>query len=92
MLDFSVLYDDAPTEEEELLAVYQELVDTGMAWRMEGSVGRAAMDLLRAGKIVLGPVGHRDYWGNYVPSRHEVKPGTMGSVEYAEAMAAEDEA
>jgi hypothetical protein len=41
------------------------------------------MDLIEAGAIVLGEVGHTDYWGNYVPSRHEVEPGTKGSVEYA---------
>jgi len=36
------------------------------------------------GAIVLGEVGHRDFYGNYVPSRHEVEPGTKGSVEYAQ--------
>jgi len=35
---------------------------------------------------VLGPVGHKDYWGNYIPSRDEVVPGTKGSVEYAARM------
>jgi hypothetical protein len=64
----------------------QELIDSGMAWRLEGSVGRAAMDAIENGECVLGEVGHRDYWGNYIPSRHEVSPGTKGSLEYAQQM------
>lgn len=64
----------------------QELIDSGMAWRLEGSVGRAAMRAIEDGECVLGEVGHKDYWGNYVPSRYEVEAGTKGSVEYAQRM------
>jgi hypothetical protein len=32
---------------------------------------------------MLGEEGHLDYYGNYVPSRYEVEPGTKGSPEYA---------
>ena len=67
------------------VAALQELVNTGDAWRLEGSVGREAMELIEAGWITLGEVGHRDYWGNYVPSRTEVEPGTKGSPEYVDA-------
>jgi hypothetical protein len=65
----------------------QQLIDSGDAWRIEGSVGRAAMAAIEAGVCTLGPVGHRDYWGNYVPAIHEVEPGTKGSAEYAAARA-----
>ncbi len=64
----------------------QELIDTGMAWKLEGSVGRAAMRAIEDGECVLGEVGHKDYWGNYVPSRYEVQAGTKGSLEYAQRM------
>lgn len=81
MVDYSALYrEDA--DEEEVIACYQELVNSGDAWQLEGHVGRTAMDLISAGKIMLGEEGHRDYYGNYVPSRHEVQPGTKGSSEY----------
>lgn len=63
----------------------QYLIDTGLAWRLEGAIGRAAMAAIEAGECVLGPEGRYDFWGNYVPSRTEVEPGTKGSVEYAEA-------
>lgn len=64
----------------------QALINSGEAWRLEGSIGRAAHDAIEAGVCVLGEVGHRDYWGNYVPSRYEVEPGTKGSLEYAERL------
>jgi len=72
-------------DEEDAIAGLQELIDTGQAWFMEGSVGRAAFRAIEDGLCVLGPVGHRDYWGNYVPSRTEVKRA-IGSIEYAERM------
>lgn len=64
----------------------QNLINSGMAWQFEGSVGRQCMDALDSGIAILGEVGHTDYWGNYVPSRHEVKAGTKGSIQYANRM------
>lgn len=58
----------------------QSAINDGSIWLFEGSAGRAASDALSNGECVLGRVGHRDYWGNYVPSRYEVKKGTKGSV------------
>jgi len=58
----------------------QALINSGTAWRLEGSFGRAAMRLIEDGLCALGPDGHRDYYGNYVPSRNEVQDGTKGSV------------
>lgn len=61
---------------------YQRMIDSGLAWRLQGAHGREAMRLITEGRCMLGEVGHRDYWGNYVPSRTEVAPGTKGSPEY----------
>ena len=74
-------------DEQDHIQRYQDLINSGMAWQLEGSVGREAMDLIEEGLCVLGEQGHRDWFGNYVPSRYEVQPGTFGSVEYAEEMA-----
>lgn len=79
---YEALYDEDVTEDE-FLDTYQELVNNGMAWKMEGSVGRTADDLLEARKIGLGETGHKDFYGNYVPSRYEVQAGTKGAAEYA---------
>jgi hypothetical protein len=76
---YALLLGDEDADE---LAGLQELVDSGLAWQLEGSVGRACMAAIEAGRIALGPEGRRDYYGNYVPGRDEVEPGTKGSVEY----------
>ena len=79
--DLSAIWREDASEAEQI-AAYQAMVNDGSAWHMEGHVGRTAMSLIEAGLITLGEKGHRDYWGNYVPSRTEVKPGTKGSAEY----------
>lgn len=63
----------------------QDAIDSGVAWQLEGSVGRAASAAISAGECMLGHTGRTDAYGNYVPSRWEVEPGTKGSPEYAGA-------
>jgi hypothetical protein len=53
-----------------------------MAWKLEGSVGRQCMNLIELGYCCLGQKGYYDFYGNYVPSRYEVKSGTKGSLAY----------
>ena len=67
-------------------AELQGWVDSGTAWRLEGHVGRVAMDALRSGALVLGPKPTTDYWGSRIPSYIEVKDavGSPGSVANAE--------
>lgn len=63
----------------------QQLINSGMAWNLEGSIGRAAMACMEAGDCVLGEVANIDYYGSRIPSRFEVEPGSLGSLEYAES-------
>jgi len=87
-VDMSALYrEDA--EEDEIIATYQHLIDTGQAWHMEGHVGRTAMRLIEDGLCTLGPTRIKDYWGNIVPAITDVVPGSKGSAEYAAARRAE---
>jgi hypothetical protein len=90
MTDLTALWREDATAEE-TIEVYQDLVNTGQAWQLEGHVGRTAMSLIEAGLITLGEEGHRDHYGGYVPSRHEVEPGTIGSAEYVTARQLEAE-
>lgn len=75
-------YESGELDETETVAMFQKMIDDGSAWRLQGSYGREAMRMIEAGLCTLGPVGHRDYYGNYVPSKFEVKSGTKGSPEY----------
>ena len=79
-------YEEGELSTEETVALFQRLIDDGTVWQLPGSYGRTAMDFITAGACMLGPEGHRDAYGNYVPSRFEVQPGTKGSPEYCEQM------
>jgi len=46
----SLTYND-PVSDEEALAFWQKMVDTGMAWRLEGWFGRTAVSLIESGEI-----------------------------------------
>ena len=58
----------------------QDLINSGDAWKMEGSYGRAAMANLESGACMLPTESHRDYWGNTVPSRDMLQDGTKGTL------------
>ena len=58
---------------------WQHLINTGHAWKMEGSIGREAMGLIEAGACMLPKTAYRDYYGNRIPSRDDLKAGTKGT-------------
>lgn len=82
MVDLSALWREDATFEETVEA-YQDLINSGQAWLMEGHVGRTAMSLIESGHCTLGPDRVKDYWGNTIPAITDVIPGTKGSAEYA---------
>jgi len=47
-------HEDGVLDQEETLELFQHLVDTGMAWQLQGSYGRIAVALIRAGYIKRG--------------------------------------
>ena len=61
----------------------QQQINSGLCWKMEGSVGRFAMDCLEAGVCMLPLTAHYDYYGNRVPSRADLKSGTKGTFQNA---------
>ena len=77
-------FEDGEMSEEEMIEMFQEMINDGSVWSLQGSYGRTAMNLIDSGKCMLGEHGCRDYYGNYIPSRTEVKPGTEGSPEFVE--------
>lgn len=68
-------------QKENGFADMQSLINSGMVWKMEGSMGRQAMHLLEVGAVMLPKKSHRDYYGNYIPSRDELKAGSKGTYE-----------
>ncbi len=68
-------------------AEVQELVDSGLGWRLEGRVGRIVIAALRDGAVVLPPHQVKDFYGVTVPSYRDVEDevGSPGSVANAEA-------
>lgn len=84
-------YEQDGLDRDREIAMFQELIDSGVAWHLQGSYGRRAMALIESGDCILGEEAHVDAYGNRVPSRTEVKPGTKGSIEYQQQMRLERE-
>ncbi len=57
----------------------QRQINSGTIWMLQGFMGRTAMDALESGLVMLGKTRQKDYYGNTIPSRDDVKPGTKGS-------------
>lgn len=73
-------------------AAMQNAINDGIAWKLQGSFGRAMMAAIEEGSVMLGREPKSDYWGNRIPSRDEVRPGTKGSRQYVAARMGEDHA
>lgn len=87
--DINTIESDEDVSEDEYFLSIQRAINSG-AWSLQGSYGRTMMDAINAGRCVLGKTRARDYWGNTIPSRDDVKQGTKGSYEFvAEAMGTE---
>lgn len=87
--DINTIESDEDATEEEYFLSIQRAINSG-AWSLQGSYGRTMMDAINAGRCVLGRTRARDYWGNTIPSRDDVKQGTKGSYDFvADAMGAE---
>lgn len=87
--DINTIESDEDVSEDEYFLSIQRAINSG-AWSLQGSYGRTMMDAINAGRCVLGKTRARDYWGNTIPSRDDVKQGTKGSYEFvADAMGTE---
>jgi len=62
----------------------QKGINTGEIWKFEGSVGRFAMEMIEGGVCFLPEERTQDYYGNVIPSRNDLQPGTKGTLENAE--------
>ena len=52
MLNQVIAYEQGELDEEGIIDMFQELINSGMAWKMQGSYGRTAKALIDAGYCV----------------------------------------
>lgn len=79
--DINIIEGNVGADELDQACAIQRFINAGQ-WSFQGSYGRTMMAAIEAGACLLGPHPARDYWGNRIPSRDEVKPGTKGSRDY----------
>lgn len=48
-VDYIIAYECGELSEEKTIELFQHLIDTGLAWRLQGHYGRTAMALIEAG-------------------------------------------
>jgi len=46
-----IAFEDGQLEHHEVVELFQALVNTGLAWSLQGSYGRLAMQLIESGEI-----------------------------------------
>jgi hypothetical protein len=51
VVDEIIRYEAGELEMDEVIALFDHLVQTGMAWELQGSYGRTAEDMINAGLI-----------------------------------------
>jgi hypothetical protein len=51
MLDYIMDFEEGSLEENDVIELFQFLVDTGIAWQLQGFYGRTAETLIEAGYV-----------------------------------------
>lgn len=62
-------FEGGELDDDGVIELFQHLVDTGMAWSLQGSYGRAAASLLEQGLIRPANSDKQDAYGNTVPGK-----------------------
>jgi hypothetical protein len=50
--DYIMAYEEGSITDEHYIALFQYLLDSGLAWKLQGSYGRTTMDLLNNGYLI----------------------------------------
>lgn len=56
LVDKIMAFEDGEMDEDEIIAFFQELVNTGLAWQLQGHYGRTARRLIEAGCVTEAEV------------------------------------
>ena len=49
LTDMIIKFESGLLNNDDIIGLFQELIDTGLAWRLQGNYGRAAEALIEAG-------------------------------------------
>jgi hypothetical protein len=52
-VDNIIAYEQGELDEDETITLFQSLVNSGLAWQLQGSYGRTAVNLIRAGLVTV---------------------------------------
>jgi hypothetical protein len=44
-----LMFEEGELQDHEVITLFQEMIDSGIVWKLQGSYGRMASDLIRAG-------------------------------------------
>jgi len=85
MSDVDILEGLVEVDEDTYFKTIQRAINEGSAWRFQGSYGRAMMSSIESGRCMLGLTSFEDAYGNLIPSRSDIQPGSKGSREFVVA-------
>ena len=78
-----------PEDARQYLEFWQRQVNSGDCWCTSGFIGRQAMELLREGYLLASKTPTKAAFGGSMPTRDQVKPGTVGSPHFVRHMMSE---
>lgn len=55
LTDLIIAYEQGDLDEEQIVDLFQRLVDNGMAWTLQGHYGRTAVQLIEGGLVRRNP-------------------------------------
>ena len=85
-VDQFIAFEQGEMSPEDEYKFLQKIINDGSVWGLQGTYGRHAMDAIEKGSCILGMQSFKDYYGNHVPSRNEVKEGSKGTVSYCASL------
>ena len=65
-IDKLMAFENGELQDAEIIELFQQLVDSGMAWKLQGHYGRTAQALIEAGLVDAYTGGRRKYPGQYL--------------------------
>jgi hypothetical protein len=70
-IDAIIAFESGELDEDEAVELLQGMVDDGSIWKLQGSHGRLAADLLEQGVLKFPKERTHDYYGNPILTRDE---------------------